>query len=106
MVYTVPREATVYQCIDGGLIYDDVYFNITNVMGATFTSSRDTVSHVRLENSSNTTVDLSANNSKWFGDSATIAGGANNNVILDKKDTATINGVDIEGKGIAAQKDL
>ena len=51
------RNAAIHQRTDGGLIYDDTYFNITNVMGATFTSSKDTVSHVNLSNSSNTTID-------------------------------------------------
>lgn len=99
------RNAAIYQRTDGSLIYDDTYFNITNVMGATFTSSKDTVSHVNLSNSSNTTIDLAANDSKWYGDTATVEGGANNKVILDKEDTAQINGYDVEGQGAAAQKD-
>lgn len=103
--YSNSRDAAIHQRTDGSLIYDDTYFNITNVMGATFTSSKDTVSHVNLDNSSNTTIDLSANGSKWFGDEATVTGGANNKVILDKEDTAKINGRKIEGQGTAAQKD-
>ena len=99
------RNAAIRQRINGGLIYDDTYFDITNVMGATFTSSKDTVSHVNLSNSSNTTIDLAANDSKWYGDTATVEGGANNKVILDKEDTAKINEYDVEGQGTAAQKD-
>ena len=75
------------------------------MLGATFTSSKDTVSHVNLSNSSNTTINLAANDSKWYGDTATVEGGANNKVILDKEDTAQINGYDVEGQGTAAQKD-
>lgn len=103
--YKVPRNASINQETIDGLIYDDTYFDIRNVMGATFTSSKDTVSYVELKNSSNTTIDLSANNSKWYGDDASIQGGANNSVILDKEDTAKINGRKIEGQGTAAQKD-
>lgn len=103
--YSNSRGAAIHQRTDGSLIYDDTYFNITNVMGATFTASKNTVSHVNLDNSSNTTIDLSANGSKWFGDEATVTGGANNKVILDKEDTAKINGSKIEGQGTAAQKD-
>lgn len=99
------RNAAIRQSINGGFIYDDTYFDITNVMGATFTSSKDTVSHVNLSNSSNTTIDLAANDSKWYGDTATVEGGANNKVILDKEDTAKINEYDVEGQGTAAQKD-
>lgn len=105
MYYSTSRDAAIHQRTDGSLIYDDTYFNITNVMGATFTASKNTVSHVKLDNSSNTTIDLSANDSKWFGDEATVIDGANNKVILDKEDTANINGRKIEGQGTAAQKD-
>lgn len=105
MYYSNSRDAAIHQRTDGSLIYDDTYFNITNVMGATFTASKNTVSHVNLDNSSNTTIDLSANGSKWFGDEATVTGGADNKVILDKEDTAKINGRKIEGQGTAAQKD-
>ena len=83
--YSNSRDAAIHQRTDGSLIYDDTYFNITNVMGATFTASKNTVSHVNLDNSSNTTIDLSANGSNWFGDEATVTGGANNKVILDKE---------------------
>lgn len=103
--YSNSRDAAIHQRTDGSLIYDDTYFNITNVMGATFTASKNTVSHVNLDNSSNTTIDLSANGSKWFGDEATVTGGADNKVILDKEDTAKINWRKIEGQGTAAQKD-
>lgn len=101
----VSRNASINQSTSDGLIYDDTYFDIRNVMGATFTSSKDTVSHVKLNNSSNTTIDLSANNSKWYGDDASIQGGANNRVILDKEDSAYIKGRSINGQGTAAQKD-
>ncbi len=102
---TVPRNASIRQNISGGLIYDDTNFEITNVMGAKFTSSRNTVTNVKLENCSSTTVDLGANNSKWFGDSANILYGANNEVILDSNDSAIINKKIIDGEGTAAQKD-
>lgn len=48
---------------------------------------------------------MAANDSKWYGDTATVEGGANNKVILDKEDTAKINEYDVEGQGTAAQKD-
>lgn len=101
----VPRNAKVEQKIDDGLIYDDTYFDITNVMGAHFSSSKETVSHVKLNNSSNTTINLAANDSKWYADDAKIDGGANNKVILDGQDTAKINGRRVKGEGTAAQKD-
>ena len=74
-------------------------------MGGYFTSSENTVSHVTLTNSSDTTIDLAANNSKWFADDATVKDGANNTVILDGQDTAIINNKSVEGEGSAAQKD-
>lgn len=100
-----PRNTRIKQSIEGNLVYDDTYFDITNVMGATFTSSQDTVSHVNLINSSGTTINLAANDSKWFSDTADVNGGANNKVILDKEDTAFINGYYVEGQGTADQKD-
>lgn len=100
-----PRNAKIEQKIDDGLIYDDTYFDITNVMGAHFSSSKETVSHVKLNNSSNTTINLAANDSKWYADDAKIDGGANNKVILDGQDTAKINGRRVKGEGTAAQKD-
>ena len=102
---TIPRNARIEQSIDDGLIYDDTRFSITNVMGGYFTSSENTVSHVTLTNSSDTTIDLAANNSKWFADDATVKDGANNTVILDGQDTAIINNKSVEGEGSAAQKD-
>ncbi len=102
---TFPRDASITQDISSGLIYDDTMFDIKNVMGAKFTSSKETVTSVLLHNCSSTTVDLGANNSKWYGDTATVIGGANNKVILDSNDSARINGKNIEGEGAAAQKD-
>lgn len=102
---TLQRDATIDQKTYHNWVYDDTYFDITNVMGATFTSSKDTVSHVALRNSSDTIIDLSANDSKWYGDDAKVSGGANNKVILDNNDTATIEGNPVEGQGTAAQKD-
>lgn len=101
----IPRNAKIEQRIDGSLIYDDTYFSITNVMGGHFTSSENTVSHVTLNNSSNTTIDLAANDSKWFADEANVEYGANNTVILDKQDVARIEGHQVEGEGTATQKD-
>ncbi len=101
----VSRDASITQNIASGLIYDDTRFDIKNVMGAKFTSSKETVTRVLLDNCSSTTVDLGANNSKWYGDAAQIRGGANNEVILDSNDSATINLKNIEGEGTAAQKD-
>lgn len=101
----LPRNARIEQKIDKNLVYDDTYFDITNVMGARFSSSEETVSHVKLNNSSNTTIDLAANDSKWYADRANIEGGANNKVILDGQDTANINGRGVKGEGTAAQKD-
>ena len=98
-------QPKITQNVDEGLIYDNTYFNISDVMGATFTSHKDTVSDVELNDCKNTTVNLAANDSKWYGDSATIKGGEGNEVILDKEDSASINGKTVEGKGTAAQKD-
>ena len=103
--YYKARNATIHQTTVSGLVYDDTYFDIKNVMGATFTSSGDTVSHVNLKDSSDTTIDLAANDSKWYGDNVNVSGGANNKVILDNNDTANIEGCPVEGQGVAAQKD-
>ena len=88
-----------------GLIYDDTHFNISDVMGAKFTAHKDNVAHGKLENCKDTTVDLAANDSSWYGDSATIEGGEGNEVILDEEDSASINGKTVKGQGTAAQKD-
>lgn len=100
---------TVSLEIDGSLQYDDTYFDISNVMGAQFTSSRETVSHVTLNNCENTTVDLAANESTLFGDEAKVNGGKGNRIIMDKKDhmyyTDDRGGMSsrIEGPGIQVQ---
>ena len=103
--YYKATNPTIKQKTVSGLVYDDTYFDIKNVMGATFTSSENTVSHVDLKDSSNTTIDLAANDSKWYGDDVNVKGGANNKVILDNNDTANIEGCPVEGQGTAAQKD-
>lgn len=90
---------------DTFLIPDDNYFDISNVMGATFTPSKGNISHVTLNDCKDTVVNLADNESRFFGDTATIKGGRNNEVILDKMDSATINGKTVKGKGTAAQKD-
>jgi len=99
------REANprVEQKIDSNLIYDDTYFNITDVMGATFSSSENTVSHVTLDDCVDTTVDLAKNRSSWYADHAKVNGGHGNEVKLDDKDTARIDGHGISGRGTAAQ---
>jgi len=74
-------------------------------MGVRFTSSKNTVSHVTLENSSDCTIDLAANDSKIYGDSADLRRGANNKVILDGNDNAWMGGTNVKGEGTAAQKD-
>lgn len=103
-------EPRVNQNISEGWIYDDVTFDISDVMGATFTSHKDNVSYVNLNNSVDCTIDLAANNSKQYGDFANIQGGKNNEVILDKKDNmiyTTSNGgtsANVSGPGIQAQE--
>ena len=99
------REAnpSVEQRINSNWIYDDTYFNITDVMGATFSSSKDTVSHVTLDDCVDTTVDLAKNKSRWYADHADVNGGHGNEVILDGQDTANIDGHLISGKGTATQ---
>lgn len=90
---------------DNNLMYDDNHFTISDMMGATFKSSKETVAHVKLENSEDTTINLAANQSKWYGDDAKIEGGKNNTVILDAEDSARINGKAVKGEGTADQKD-
>ncbi len=93
--------------VDDGLLYDDNYFTLTDIMGATFKSSKEAVSKVTLEACQDTNVDLSANESKLFGDDARIKHGKNNQVILDEKDTAGFYArlYNIKGRGVADQKD-
>lgn len=100
-----PAAPKVTLSVDNGLFYDDTYFTISEVMGATFTSSKNTVANVTLKDSENTTVDLAANDSSWYGDYAKIEGGSNNKVILDEEDKAVINGCNVTGEGTATQKD-
>ena len=78
---------------------------MTDIFGATFSTSSKTVSHVTTDTSYNCKIDLSANDSVLFGDNAKIKGGSNNTVILDDKDSAKIGSKSIKGKGEAAQKD-
>ena len=100
-----PAKPKVSQTVTDGWIYDDTHFNISDVIGATFTSHKDTVSHVNLKDCKDNTVNLAANKSSWYGDEAKIEGGEGNEVILDDEDSARINGKLVEGKGTAAQKD-
>ena len=88
-----------------GWIVDENSFTIADMMGATFSSSKDTIAHVKLENCESTTVDLAANRSRWYGDNAKIEGGQGNRVILDDEDSARINNKSVKGEGIADQKD-
>lgn len=90
---------------DKGLFVDDNNFTISDMMGATFTSSTKTVANVTVKDSSNVKVDLAANDSTLFGDTAIISDGENNVVKMDSKDIAKINSVTVEGEGTAAQKD-
>ncbi len=90
---------------DKGWFVDDNNFTIADMMGATFTSSIETVANVKVENSNNVKVDLASNDSGYYGDHADIKGGENNVVIMDSKDRAKINGKSVEGEGTAAQKD-
>jgi hypothetical protein len=93
----------VEQRIDSGLIYDDTHFNITDVMGATFSSSKKTVAQVVLTDCVDTKVDLAKNQSRWYGDHASVEGGHGNEVILDSEDSAIINAHNVSGEGTAAQ---
>ena len=93
----------VEQKIYSNWIYDDTFFKIIDVMGATFSSSKDTVSHVTLDDCVDTKVDLAKNQSRRYADHADVNGGYGNEVILDSKDTANIDGHNISGKGTAAQ---
>lgn len=100
-----PLNPKIELNVDKGLLYDDNNFSLTDIMGATFTSSKDAVSNVDLKECQNVTVDLAANDSKLFGDYAYIDGGNDNRVKLDVKDSAYMNYKTIEGEGIADQKD-
>lgn len=95
--------------VDDGLFYDDNNFTLTDIMGATFKSSKESVSKVTLDACQDTNVDLSANRSTLFGDYAKIDCGKNNQVILDDKDSASFLSLKksstVEGKGVADQKD-
>lgn len=99
------RNAKIELNTHDHVMYDDNHFTISEMMGATFSSSRDTVAHVKLENCESTTVDLAANRSRWYGDNAKIEGGQGNKVILDDEDSAKINNKSVKGEGIADQKD-
>ena len=99
------RNAKIELNTHDHVMYDDNHFTISEMMEATFSSSKDTVAHVKLENCESTTVDLAANRSRWYGDSANIKGGQNNRVILDNEDSAKINDKPVKGEGIADQKD-
>jgi len=99
------RNAKIELNTHDHVMYDDNHFTISEMMGATFSSSKDTVAHVKLENCESTTVDLAANRSRWYGDNAKIEGGQGNKVILDDEDSAKINGKSVKGEGIADQKD-
>ena len=99
------RNPRIEMKTDKGWFVDDNNFTIADMMGATFTSSTETVANVNVINSNDVKVDLAANDSGYFGDHATIKGGENNIVIMDSKDSAKINGKSVEGKGTAAQKD-
>ncbi len=85
---TVPRNASITQTREKfGLIYDDNRFDISNVMGATFTSTKKNVSKVCLDNSTDCTINLGANDSKFYGDEVYYMDGKKNNKsILDKND--------------------
>ena len=98
-----PADPNVKQKIDGGLIWDDTYFDITDVMGAKFTSHKDTVSHVNLNDCTDCEIDLSANESVYYPDKAIVNGGSGNEVTLDERDIATIDGHIIKGQGTASQ---
>lgn len=100
---TAPRNAEITQRTKSGLLYDDTYFNITNVMGGYFTTSEESVSHVFLDNSSGTTINLGANDSKIFPDTGSIDGGAGNKLILDNQDWGYINGRGYRSKGTKVQ---
>lgn len=101
------RQVTpeIEQTVHKGLIWDSTNFDIKEVMGATFTSSKDTVTTVNLQDSENCKIDLAANDSSYYADKANIKGGANNEVILDDEDAATIGDTHVCGRGTAAQKD-
>lgn len=100
-----PRNAEVKLDIDDGMIWDDAYYEISQVDGLSFESSKESVSDVTLKDCTNSTVDLSANNSRHYSDRATIEGGHGNEVIMDKKDYAEIDGQYVDGEGTAAQDD-
>lgn len=91
--------------VKDGWIYDNTTFDISGVMGATFTTSKNTVAKVNLDNCYKCKVDLAANESSFYGDNAHIRGGNGNTVVLDSHDKASIHGKRIEGPGEADQKD-
>ena len=110
-VETTCRTPKISLDIDEGMIWDDAYYTISQVDGLEFKSSKESVSHVQLEDCNDGQIDLSANNSRHYGDSATISGGSGNEVIMDDQDTAQIeregkvHPAYTRGAGTAAQDD-
>lgn len=82
-----------------GVFTDSSYINIKNIMGAEFTTTEQTKTKFYLTDCENCTVDLSANKSIIFSDSAHIEGGSGNKVILDKVDMCMIDGKEMKAPG-------
>ena len=105
------RNAEVKLDIDDGMIWDDANYEISQIEGLQFKSSKEAVSKVKLKDCNDSTVDLSANNSRHYADSAIVEGGGGNEVIMDKKDKAQFDRPGrahhayVGGEGIAAQDD-
>ena len=85
------------------LPYPRVEFDIKDIMGATFKSSKKTIAKVGLEDCQDCIVDLAANNSLLLSDTVGIRKGSNNKVILDRQDYAYIDGVKIDEHGTHTQ---
>jgi len=106
-IYPDNKKPEVREKSHGGLLVETTELNMANIMGATFTSSTDTQVKVKLtDGSTDNYIDLAANDSKVFGDSAFIDGGSGNTVKLDNQDFANVDGQIIDSKGEHKQPDM
>jgi len=88
---TKPRQAEVKFNIERGLYWDDTKYNLSEIDGCEFQASKRGRTNVDLNNCTNSTVDLSANDSLFFGDHVKTNNHGNNTIILDRSDSAEVH---------------